>query len=571
MAPTAFVTEVNFYANLENIRVEDTVLHKHFLTYYGSFLKQGRGFVLLEYADQGSLQDFFKRNNLPYDRQELCELWKSLFTLFSGLAMIHNLNDHVNRGAIVQAIHQDFKPANVFVFREGKGTSYSYRFKIGDFGMSSTELVKARRLSSSAIDKQGTKMYAAPEFTQHYPEMVNLSINATSHMDVWSIGCVLCEALVWTICGYRGLDEFHRLRQEETNEVCSRHGSEGYSGCFHDGHRRIKAVDQMIQRAVNNRRVFDDITERIGRFLCEEILLVKPDDRLSAYIAQSRLEAIVDGQRRQGRPTRSNTFATVRSDDNSSLSGFPGQQRGEPAGASTHPRPHTISSYPHAAGTPIAYLSPRNSYMSTYENMVSDQFGTIQLDSNSGTGNDPFNLAQPPRSLISSAPVGDLTPVSAHRPSKPFKNQHGSDGPAWPSGDLSGSSSRLQGSSQDVKASHSPSNGPHPVMYPSGLIQTSQESFGHEAVDISGEQQHIQRASTVKSHAPGSKQPLPLAKSAVRLEKVTIQQVLDWKKESSESRLSSLLPDYTWSMNLIKDRDQVCHPVVLISAWQTTI
>lgn len=117
-APMTYQNEVDFYTHLENLSIPNS--HKYFLKFHGCFVMQGKGFVILECADQGSLQDFFKQNNFPYDHEELHGLWRNLADLFLGLSIIHNCDGNDDQGGTIRAVHQDFKPANIFVFREGR-------------------------------------------------------------------------------------------------------------------------------------------------------------------------------------------------------------------------------------------------------------------------------------------------------------------------------------------------------------------------------------------------------------------------------------------------------------------
>lgn len=284
----SYSNEVRAYIAIAN-KVRGDGL-KHFLKYYGSFEKDKKGYIILEYADQGSLSHFFKQNHLPYEREELKKLWESASSLLLALEIIHDSPDRNHSGIPVHdviGVHQDLKPANIFVFRDGSATSYSYRFKIGDFGMSSMTLADIKNKHTMFPDNHSTKIYGAPELTHHSADLDDVDYRATWEADIWSLGCIFCELMVWTICGDRGLAEFFHLRQRDTDAVL-RHKESGYSGSFHDGENRIAAVSEMITRALGRRRVFDDISEHVVDFILPLMLVPKREVRMNARGLWSR-------------------------------------------------------------------------------------------------------------------------------------------------------------------------------------------------------------------------------------------------------------------------------------------
>jgi len=71
--------------------------------------------------------------------------------------------------------------------------------------------------------------------------------------DIWALACVISEAAVWTVFGQKGLDRYHRLRVEATNDEPTLRNT-GYSGCFHNTRSVLSAVDQIHKEATQSRR-----------------------------------------------------------------------------------------------------------------------------------------------------------------------------------------------------------------------------------------------------------------------------------------------------------------------------
>lgn len=302
----SFKNEVDSYITLAN-NISPDIYSEHFLEFYGSFKKGNKAFIMLEYTGQGTLFSFFNRNELPLERHEVHGLWQSLSKLFIGLDHIHNL-DHGSKNTTsgaIRCVHQDLKPTNIFVFKRGDSNSYQYQFKIGDFGMSSLALVKTRNKSIRSQDNASTKMYGAPEQTKRYAAQDDIDYGTLWEMDIWSMGCVLFEILVWMTCGSRGLLAFFQMRQEET-DTDRRHRAQGYSGCFHNGTTRIQAVDNMMKLVMERRRVFDDLSSPIGDLILNEMLIPSNKRRLEARTLLPRFEKILEAETRP--PDHSGSF-----------------------------------------------------------------------------------------------------------------------------------------------------------------------------------------------------------------------------------------------------------------------
>lgn len=258
-----------------------------FLRFFGSFEQGDKGFLLLEHADQGSLLDFFTATRPPWEFEELYEFWHSLSNLLEGLGLLY----HHTAERLPRSIHQDLKPANIFVFACSKD-SYGYRFKIGDLGSSSS------RFSSLHSDNGSTRMYNAPELDN--------DDGVTWQADVWSLGCVLMEAAVWVVFGDPGRREYFAKRKEETK------GADGeeraYTGSFHNNRKELEATKNVKGDISRCRRVSDTLTEGVAKIIMDSMLVVDPNGRKRPrdifHAFSEHLKAIKDPDPESPRPTR---------------------------------------------------------------------------------------------------------------------------------------------------------------------------------------------------------------------------------------------------------------------------
>ena len=80
-----FENEVDFYANLGDADFA------HIVRYYGSFVQLDRFTLILEYASQGTLADYFQNTPHPSTPSERERFWRAFLDLLLALEWIHDL------------------------------------------------------------------------------------------------------------------------------------------------------------------------------------------------------------------------------------------------------------------------------------------------------------------------------------------------------------------------------------------------------------------------------------------------------------------------------------------------
>lgn len=564
----SFSNEVEAYTVLEN-QGEMEKASKYFLRYYGSFIQNGKGFILLEYADQGSLLDFFRKNHLPHERGELHRLWKSLSSnLLRGLEMLHSLNERVTED-VLRGIHQDLKPANIFVFSGEDGTPYSYRFKIGDFGLSSISLVKAKGKEMAGPDNKSTKMYGAPELTNYYQDLAHLDKGVTWEVDIWSLGCVLFEVAVWATCGERGREEFLEKRERDTAKV-PHHHAQGYGGSFHDGEKRIGAVDEMFVTIVERRRVFDDLTEPLAHIVLEEMLLPKDKKRLNASQLLTRFLRKLDippSASHKQKPSLEPLEISPQSREN-------GAQPSE-----TDPR---FVSSPQSAGvrSPDGYNSPgpvfdgdpgpaglRFGQTWHRHEMDSSDWSRDDVLGAQGAGNQKFM----PSNLTSTLPLPhDQRP--SHVSALPIQLNGAADLPYRPHSDSDSNRSELPTTDSQVTRylNHAPPGPVYPPTPQPGLLQQNPVQYGsprpENALPVPAQSS---RSGNPTPEDTGQATTVPpresrRAQTATTREypMTSVDQVITWitKKKKNDKRNihTDPMPGQVEALHQLKNREQVC-------------
>jgi serine/threonine protein kinase len=187
-------------------------------------------------------------------------------------------------------VHLGIAPADVFLSEVGGGDSGTaasrLRVKLR-WNLGSVEQVRRRKDESQ-------RTYEAPELrhltcsNSKPPELKATDCGDIGPAaDVWSLGCVLLEFLVWTVCGEQGRRDFFEDRQDEHLYLYESDESGDVSdrttwGQFHVEGERSESVDGVLDKVLARRRVFDDVTEEVGKFILENMLASDPGCRKTA-------------------------------------------------------------------------------------------------------------------------------------------------------------------------------------------------------------------------------------------------------------------------------------------------
>ena len=62
---------------------------EHIVAYYGSFIHGNSFNIILEYADQGTLETFMRKTKSPSIPEQTLLFWARLFDVMGGLMTIH--------------------------------------------------------------------------------------------------------------------------------------------------------------------------------------------------------------------------------------------------------------------------------------------------------------------------------------------------------------------------------------------------------------------------------------------------------------------------------------------------
>ncbi|KAH7194971.1 kinase-like domain-containing protein [Fusarium oxysporum] len=185
--------ETDVYMKLHNY--SSNCIVKHIASF--EFREIMKLVIILEYAEGGSLLDYLRTTRLPVRPEDFYSLWEGLFELLDAL------------------LHQDIHLGNILVFPKGKARSPFYaQFKLTDFGLARMGRVSHVDGRLSTRDR-GNRTYIAPEVFPNFGVQDSCDTPISPQADIWSLGALFSDVLVWTIVGEDGREYYRRRRKEE--------------------------------------------------------------------------------------------------------------------------------------------------------------------------------------------------------------------------------------------------------------------------------------------------------------------------------------------------------------------
>lgn len=166
-----------------------SITHPHLINPITALEHGQDQYVIFPFADGGNLREFWKAK----DRKPNVEwVLKQMHGVSQAIMLLHDQNGR----------HGDIKPENILRFR-GQAPSQD-TLVIADVGLAKFhELVTSQRDHASSITAR-TVRYEAPEMNVDNPEKPR-----SRRYDIWSIGCVYLEFVVWAVYGSPVLKDFN--------------------------------------------------------------------------------------------------------------------------------------------------------------------------------------------------------------------------------------------------------------------------------------------------------------------------------------------------------------------------
>lgn len=239
---------------------------------------------MFPWAHGGTLVDYWSRNRKGNtESNELLWLVKQFSGLSSALGDLHRHwnsrqgNSHQEEDRYRNCVHGDVKPENILLFIDG-----TERFlKISDMGLAAFHLEPYTNIRGPSGMPMGTSRYTPPEMRDRNEEGKPRSRT----YDLWSMGCVILELLVWLTSGYNALNGFKsRTPHFWSDEIGKAAGHQIFIHPYVNAY--METLSQNLQADGRGDSLLMDLLNIVRK------LLVDKDQRLGAYRLASDLENV---------------------------------------------------------------------------------------------------------------------------------------------------------------------------------------------------------------------------------------------------------------------------------------
>jgi serine/threonine protein kinase len=221
--------ESEYKLELRNLTILKLIQDPNIIELLGSYTYQGRHNLIFPLARGGTLSYFIKNIRPPsFKANEKVIL--ALAGLCSAVRAVHKQFSE-DRTLLRIGCHHDLKPKNIFIQDD--------KFLLADFGLS--RFKDAAAVSDTSYKNVGGT-YVAPE-CEHFDEAGRATRKTVigRPSDVWSLGCIVMEVLVYMYFGPAGVSQFEDDREFQAGPLTLRR--------FHHGpNEQEPAVDKYLSQ-----------------------------------------------------------------------------------------------------------------------------------------------------------------------------------------------------------------------------------------------------------------------------------------------------------------------------------
>ncbi|KAI1212730.1 uncharacterized protein F4807DRAFT_457529 [Annulohypoxylon truncatum] len=165
----------------------------HLVKFIAGFEMTGKHYLMFQWVNGGNLRSYWESFQGLRDGELIKRTLKQIEGIANALGKMHNVDPEKN------CRHGDLKPENILVSERSNNEIF---LQITDMGSAKIHSVPTSLRQIGTTSLAGTLRYQPPE--------VRTSRRRSRAYDIWSMGCILLEFIVWFLYGWDGLSEFNK-------------------------------------------------------------------------------------------------------------------------------------------------------------------------------------------------------------------------------------------------------------------------------------------------------------------------------------------------------------------------
>jgi serine/threonine protein kinase len=192
-------------AEAEALKTIRALNHTHLIKAIAYYTDSEKHFFVFPWAGGGNLRDFWDNDPPKLDSKYLNWVFTQLYGLASAIKELHHgLGSDSKEEKVFR--HGDLKPENILCFKD-IGISNTLEAEqctlvIADVGLSRVHDMKTEMRKFATSTQSGTILYEPPE-RELFPTKPR-----TRRYDIWSLGCIYLEFIIWLLYDTAGLNRF---------------------------------------------------------------------------------------------------------------------------------------------------------------------------------------------------------------------------------------------------------------------------------------------------------------------------------------------------------------------------
>lgn len=176
------------------------VQHTNIIEFMAAVERGDERYLFFRWAEEGNLRNFWKAHKRPtLTRSFVKDVVLQIYGLADALDVLHS-----GRYGGDSYRHGDLKPENILCVTQrasGPDEVHVPILKVADMGLAKHHVVATSLRPDVTSMKYTTARYEPPEVRQ--------DLARSRRYDMWSLGCVILEKIIWLLFGYDSLVEFN--------------------------------------------------------------------------------------------------------------------------------------------------------------------------------------------------------------------------------------------------------------------------------------------------------------------------------------------------------------------------